>query len=95
MAELCKGANVAWSALGDINFSRKSSEEANVQFRRSLYFVKDMKSGDIISEDAVRSVRPGFGIPPKYLKDIIGQKIKHDVLKNTPVKNQSLEKPII
>jgi len=95
MAELCKGANVAWSALGDINFSRKSSEEANVQFRRSLYFVKDMKSGDIISEDSVRSVRPGFGIPPKYLKDIIGQKIKHDVLKNTPVKNQSLEKPII
>ena len=94
LADLCRGVNVAWSALGDVNFSRKSSEEENAQFRRSLYFVKDLKSGDIISNNAIRSIRPGFGLPPKYFNKIIGQKVNSDVLKNTPVQNQILEKPI-
>jgi N-acetylneuraminate synthase len=95
LAQLCYGAKTAWSALGEVNFFRKPSEEANVQFRRSLYFVKDIKSGEIISQDAIRSVRPGYGIAPKYTKDIIGQKVISDVAKNTPVQNQFLEKPII
>jgi N-acetylneuraminate synthase len=94
MNNLCYGANVAWSALGKINFSRKPSEKANIQFRRSLYFVKDLRSGDIISEDSVKSVRPGFGLPPKFLKEVIGQKITMNILKNTPVKNEHLFNPI-
>jgi sialic acid synthase SpsE len=92
MADLCRGAHVAWTALGEVNFARKSSEQANAQFRRSLYFVKDMKAGDIISEDAVRSVRPGYGIPPKYLTEIIGQKVIQDAKKNTPVLNHHFKK---
>lgn len=94
MNNLCYGANVAWSALGKINFSRKPSEKANIQFRRSLYFVKDPQSGDIISEDSIRSVRPGFGLPPKFLKEVIGQKITTNISKNTPVKNEHLFNPI-
>tara|TARA_Y100000996_G_scaffold342128_1_gene279564 strand:- start:2476 stop:3543 length:1068 start_codon:yes stop_codon:yes gene_type:complete len=94
MNNLCYGANVAWSALGKINFSRKPSEKANIQFRRSLYFVKDLRSGDIISEDSVKSVRPGFGLPPKFLKEVIGQKITTNISKNTPVKNEHLFNPI-
>ena len=94
MNNLCYGVNVAWSALGKINFSRKPSEKANTQFRRSLYFVKDLRSGDIISKDSVKSVRPGFGLPPKFLKEVIGQKITMNVSKNTPVKNEHLFNPI-
>lgn len=93
--QLCKGVKVAWSALGEVNFSKKSSEEANLQFRRSLYFIKDMVKGELIYEDSVRSVRPGFGISPKYFKHILGQKVICDVKKDTPVKNEYLEKPII
>lgn len=85
MAELCKGAKTAWTALGKIDYGRKSSEQGNVKFRRSLYFVKDMKAGEIITKDAIRSVRPGFGLPPKYTELIIGNKICRDVEKNTPV----------
>lgn len=85
LAALCQGAKTAWSALGRVDYGRKSSEQGNVKFRRSLYFVKDMKAGDVITEDCVRSVRPGFGLAPKFLKEIIGKIIEKDQKKNTPV----------
>ncbi|MBL4873860.1 MAG: pseudaminic acid synthase [Rhodobacteraceae bacterium] len=85
MAELCEGAKTAWSALGKIDYGRKSSEEANIRFRRSLYFVKDLQSGDIINADAVRSVRPGFGAAPKHLDQVIGSRVTIDTKANTPV----------
>ena len=85
LAALCQGTKTAWSALGRVDYGRKSSEQGNVKFRRSLYFVKDMKAGDVITEDCVRSVRPGFGLAPKFLKEIIGKIIEKDQKKNTPV----------
>ena len=66
-------------------FRSKSSEQGNAQFRRSLYFVKDMKAGDVITEDCVRSVRPGYGLAPKYLGRVIGQVVGREVSANTPV----------
>lgn len=83
---MCIDPKTAWQALGQVNYGRKSSEQGNVQFRRSLYFVKDLKVGDTITEDSVRSVRPGFGLAPKYLEDIIGKQVSVDVDKHTPVK---------
>lgn len=82
---LCDGARTAWSALGCVNYGRKSSEQGNVKFRRSLYFVKDLKAGDIITEDAIRSVRPGFGLPPKMFNQIVGKVVIRDVLARTAV----------
>jgi N-acetylneuraminate synthase len=79
LAALCKDARTAWSALGKVDFGRKSSEQGNAQFRRSLYFVKDLKAGDLITEDAVRSVRPGFGLAPKHLDAVLGRRVKTDV----------------
>ena len=83
---LCRGVRTAWSALGQVDYARKSSEQGNVQFRRSLYFVKDMKEGDLITPDCIRSVRPGFGLPPKHLESLIGRHVSVNVSKNTPVR---------
>jgi N-acetylneuraminate synthase len=85
LAELCRGACTAWQALGRVDYGRKSSEQGNVQFRRSLYFVKDLKAGDVVTPAAVRSVRPGFGLAPKHLDHVIGRRVLVDVLANTPV----------
>jgi N-acetylneuraminate synthase len=86
MGQLCIGAKTAWLALGRVDYGRKSSEQGNVKFRRSLYFVKDMKAGEIITPDCIRSVRPGFGLPPKEYYSILGKKIKKDVFNGSPVK---------
>jgi N-acetylneuraminate synthase len=91
LADLCRGAATAWAALGSVHYGCKSSELANVKFRRSLYFVKDLKAGDIVSSDAVRSVRPGYGAAPKHLESIIGRRVKVDQRANSPVRLESLE----
>lgn len=82
---LCRDSKTAWASLGQVDYGRKSSEQGNVKFRRSLYFVKSLKAGDVVTEDAVRSVRPGFGLSPKYLADVIGKKVNKDVVAATPL----------
>lgn len=86
LGNLCRGVRTAWDATGHVDYGRKSSEQANVQFRRSLYFVKDLKAGDVITADAVRSVRPGFGLEPKHLYAILGRVMTCDVARATAVK---------
>jgi len=90
LTALCRDAKTAWQALGQVDYGRKSSEQGNVQFRRSLYFVKDLKAGDVITEDAVRSVRPGYGLAPKYMSDVLGRNVNQDVSAMTPVTEVSV-----
>ena len=90
LAALCQDSKTAWAALGKIDYGRKSSEASNVKFRRSLYFVKDLKAGELVTPDAVRSVRPGFGAPPKYLHQVIGRVVQEDVRKNSPVTEKTV-----
>ena len=82
---LCRDTKTAWSALGQVNYGRKASENGNVKFRRSLYFVKPLRAGDVITRDAVRSVRPGFGLPPKMLDEVVGRTVNRDIEPNTAV----------
>ncbi|MEY9200323.1 pseudaminic acid synthase [Sinorhizobium sp. CCBAU 05631] len=89
-AALCRDAKTAWEALGNVDYGHKSSETGNVKFRRSLYFVKSLKAGDIVTADSVRSVRPGFGLAPKYLDQILGKALRKDVEVNTPVTKDSV-----
>ncbi|WP_212768571.1 pseudaminic acid synthase [Pectobacterium versatile] len=91
LRELCQGAKTAWQALGAVNYARKSSEQGNVQFRRSLYFVKDMKAGQVIDDTCIRSVRPGFGLAPKYWDLLIGKSITRDVNAHQPVTKESIK----
>lgn len=90
LAALSRGAQIAWSALGKVDYGQKSSEQGNVKFRRSLYFVKDMNAGDVITSDCIRSVRPGFGLAPKLIDDIIGKSVKVDVRSCTPLRPELL-----
>lgn len=90
LAQLCHGVRTAWEALGRVDYGRKSSEQGNVKFRRSLYFVKDLKAGEQITKDSVRSIRPGFGMKPKQLDFVIGKQATRDITKNTPVTEEAI-----
>lgn len=82
---LCTNAKTAWQALGKVDYGKKPSEQANVKFRRSLYFVNDLKPGDVVTPQDVRSVRPGYGLAPKHLDAVIGKKVTRAIQAATPV----------
>ena len=90
LRELCSSTQTAWQALGKVNYERTQAEKGNVKFRRSLYYVRTLKEGDIITENDIRSVRPGFGLPPKYYDKLIGTKVAKSVEKNSPVTLESV-----
>ena len=92
LTALCRDAKTAWSALGKVDYGMKSSEQANIKFRRSLYFVKALKAGDVITANAVRSVRPGYGIAPKFVEHVVGKKVVRNIPKNSPVCFDDLER---
>ena len=87
LKHLCKSAFKAWQSLGKINYEVKSSEKDNIKFRRSLYFVKNISKGEVITIDHVRSIRPGYGMAPKELKNIIGKKMLVNILRGSAVKS--------
>lgn len=72
LAGLCAGCRTAWKALGRASYARTAGESDNAIFRRSLYAVRDIAAGDPLTPDNVRSIRPGYGLPPKYLNDVMG-----------------------
>lgn len=75
----------AWQARGTIHYGQTESEIKSLQFRRSLYISKKLKAGDMLTKENVRCVRPGGGLPPKYLDKVLGKKINRDVDAGTPV----------
>ena len=83
LTSLCKETKDAWLSLGCSGYERKPAEEANIKFRRSVYFVKDISAGDVISKEHVRRIRPGFGLPPKFEKEIIGKVAKKNIKSGT------------
>jgi N-acetylneuraminate synthase len=88
---LCQGAKTAWMSLGEVDYGRKSSEQGNVKFRRSLYFIKNIKAGEVITEEHIKSIRPGYGISPKYLDRVIGRTAPCDCLRGHPVTEDFLK----
>jgi N-acetylneuraminate synthase len=91
LTQLCKDAKTAWLSLGQVNYDKTEAEKGNVKFRRSLYAVKDIKSGDVLTEKNMRSIRPGFGIEPKHYFAILGKKVKQNIAKGTALQFQLLE----
>ncbi len=91
LGDLCTGARTAWCALGSVNYARKSSESGNTIFRRSLFVAEDMKPGDSFTPENLRSVRPGYGLPPKHYDSLIGRRIKVSANKGTPLTWEMVE----
>lgn len=84
-AELARGCRTAFEALGQASYGPSASERGSVRFRRSLYAIRDIAAGDTITQDNVRSIRPGFGLPPKALPEISGRKAARAIARGTPL----------
>ena len=85
LKRLCQDTLDAWSALGRAGFERQQAEEASKRYRRSIYFVRDMKAGQIITDADIRRIRPGFGLPPKHYEQVLGRTVREDVKRGTAV----------
>jgi N-acetylneuraminate synthase len=85
MAQLVAETERAWQALGQVAYGPTEAEKKSLQFRRSLYIVKDLKAGEILTMANVRAIRPGLGLPPKYLEQVLGRYLKEDVRRGTPL----------
>lgn len=91
MAQLVRECRAAHEALGKVQYEMTEQEKKSLQFRRSLYIVEDMRTGDIFTEKNLRRIRPGLGLPPKYYDIILGKKIKQDVQRGTALRWDLLE----
>jgi pseudaminic acid synthase len=83
MAQLVLETERAWQALGKISYGPIEAEKKSIQFRRSLYIVKDLKVGDVLTKENVRAIRPGLGLPTKYLDQVLCKTVKQDVARGT------------
>jgi N-acetylneuraminate synthase len=81
----------AWQSIGKISYGLTEKEKDSIRFRRSLYVAKDMRAGEPFTEKNLRIIRPGFGLPPKYIKELLGKKIRKDARQGTPVKWELLD----
>lgn len=85
LRQLVEETERAWQSIGKINYGATQAEKKSLQFRRSLYITKDLKAGDVLTDQNVRAIRPGFGLPPEYLNEVLGMPLKRDVEMGTPL----------
>lgn len=90
MKQLVEEARRAWQAIGNVRYGPTEREKASLVFRRSLYVVKDLEPGDVLTKDNVRAIRPGYGLPPKYLDAVLGRKVVKHVPEGTPLRWETL-----
>lgn len=75
----------AWGALGKINYGATDEEKLSLKYRRSIYIVDDVRANDILTEQNIRVIRPGLGLPPKYYEILLGRRVCRDIKKGTPL----------
>lgn len=85
MKQLVQETERAWQALGRVHYGLSEKERSSLKFRRSLYISKDVREGDVLNEDNVRIIRPGYGLPPKYMDMILGRTATRTLQAGTPV----------
>jgi pseudaminic acid synthase len=90
-SRLCKDARDAWLALGEGRFDKQAAETANLVFRRSIYFVRDLPAGAILTEADIRRIRPGNGLPPKHFESLIGRRLGVAVTRGTATRWEHFE----
>ena len=82
---MVKSVREVEKALGEVSYDLTEKMKKSREFSRSLFVVKNMKTGEIFTEENVRSIRPGYGLPPKYYDAILGKKVKTDIKKGSPL----------
>jgi N-acetylneuraminate synthase len=85
MARLVQETERAWQALGRVSYGPTMAEQSSLRFRRSLYVVRDVKAGELLTSDNVRAIRPGLGLPPKFFDRVIGRRAAVDIARGTPL----------
>ena len=83
MSQLVIETERAWQALGHVSYGATAAEQKSIIFRRSLYVVKDLQAGDVLTQENVRAIRPGLGLPTKYMDQVLGKVVKHAVQRGT------------
>ncbi len=83
LTDLVEATERAWQALGAVSYGPTDAERKSLQYRRSLYVVEDLPAGTVLSRDNVRAIRPGLGLPTKYLDVILGKRVTTDVARGT------------
>jgi N-acetylneuraminate synthase len=85
MAALVVESERAWMALGEVSYGLTEKERKSTIFRRSLYVAADLQAGDVLTEDNLRIIRPGLGLPPKYFDSLLGKRVGRAVRCGTPM----------
>ena len=81
--KLCQDTRDVWSALGKVGYQRQPAEEGSKVFRRSVYFVRDLAAGTVVTSDDIRRIRPGMGLAPKHIDTLIGKRLKVGITRGT------------
>jgi pseudaminic acid synthase len=84
MAQLVVETERAWQALGRVCYGPTEAEKKSLMFRRSLYVVRDLKAGDVLTSENLRAIRPGLGLPPKFLHQVLGKRVSRNAARGTP-----------
>jgi pseudaminic acid synthase len=84
-ASMVRAIRVAEAALGTVSYARTSHEQDSVCFRRSLFVIKNVSTGEIFTSDNVRSIRPGFGLAPRHWDEVLGKRATRDIVRGTPL----------
>ena len=91
LERLCTDTRDAWAAVGKVGYARQPAEEANRIFRRSIYFMRDMKAGETVKERDIRRIRPGIGIEPKHFSVLVGKTLQANVTRGTPTSREQFD----
>ena len=89
--KMVEDIRVAELAMGRVKYGPSEREMANLKFRRSIFCSKDIKAGEIITNENVKIIRPSFGLAPKYIDEVIGKKAKTDIAFGTPINWEMFE----
>lgn len=85
LAALVVETERAWQSLGRVTYGPTEAEKKSLVFRRSIYIAEDLKTGDVLTPENMRCVRPGLGLPPKYYPMLLGRRVNKDVRKGAPM----------
>lgn len=84
LAQLVTESRTAWEAVGRVQLGATQTERSSLVFRRTLYICADIRAGEILTAENLRAIRPGLGLPPKFINELLGKRVSRDVKRGTP-----------